>query len=64
MDKHDYLFLRVVALVLAALFPFYWLIEFGIMASTGERRLDSGFLSLSFCGWIETSATAVLDTSR
>ena len=48
MNKHDYLIPGVVALAVAVLFPVYWLTEFGIMASTGERRLEFGVLDILF----------------
>ncbi|XOV84576.1 MAG: hypothetical protein ACFHXK_05545 [bacterium] len=48
MNKHDYLIPGVVALALAVLFPIYWLIEFGIVAATGERRVEFGLLDILF----------------
>ncbi|MCR9261012.1 MAG: hypothetical protein NXH95_14910 [Pseudomonadaceae bacterium] len=48
MNKHDYLIPGVVALVVAVLFPVYWLSEFAVVASSGERRLDFGLLDVLF----------------
>jgi hypothetical protein len=48
MTKHDFLIPGVVALVVAVLFPVYWLAELGMMGSTGERRLEFGVLDILF----------------